>query len=39
MLDRQNAPSNAAPAASPLEDQTPAAAPQEPVINVEEIPF
>ena len=38
-LDRQNAPSNAAPAASPLEDQTPAAAPQEPVINVEEIPF
>lgn len=40
MLDRQNAPSNAAPAASPLEDQPPAAAaPQEPVINVEEIPF
>ena len=39
MLDRQNAPSTAAPAASPLEDQTPAAAPQEPVINVEEIPF
>ncbi len=39
MLDRQSAPSNAAPAASPLDDQPPAAAPQEPVINVEEIPF
>lgn len=39
MLDRQTAPSPAAPAASPLEDQAPAAAPQEPVINVEEIPF
>jgi single-strand DNA-binding protein len=40
MLDRQTAPSNAAPSASSLEDQSPAAAaPQEPVINVEEIPF
>ncbi|MFA4873280.1 MAG: single-stranded DNA-binding protein [Patescibacteria group bacterium] len=40
MLDRQTTPSNAAPSASPLEDQSPAAAaPQEPVINVEEIPF
>ncbi|MEW6611107.1 MAG: single-stranded DNA-binding protein [Patescibacteria group bacterium] len=39
MLDRQTAPSNAMPSVPQENQQPPAASPQEPVINVEEIPF